>query len=70
MILIGAEHGITAIYGAIIIAGLFTFLIAPFFSRFIRFFPARCYGDHHYDYWDYPSACRCKLDGRRESKGA
>lgn len=32
MILIGAEHGITAIYGAIIIAGLFTFLIAPFFS--------------------------------------
>ena len=27
MILIGAEHGITAIYGAIIIAGLFTFLI-------------------------------------------
>ena len=39
MILIGAEHGITAIYGAIIIAGLFTFLIAPFFSRFIRFFP-------------------------------
>lgn len=39
MILIGSEHGITAIYGAILIAGLFTFLIAPFFSRFIRFFP-------------------------------
>lgn len=39
MILIGAEHGITAIYGAILVAGLFTFFIAPFFSRFIRFFP-------------------------------
>lgn len=39
MILIGTEHGITAIYGAILIAGLFTFFIAPFFSRFIRFFP-------------------------------
>ena len=31
MILIGAEHGITAIYGAILVAGLFTFFIAPFF---------------------------------------
>ena len=39
MILIGAEHGIRAIYGAILVAGLFTFFIAPFFSRFIRFFP-------------------------------
>ncbi|OKY53700.1 nucleobase:cation symporter-2 family protein [Megasphaera cerevisiae] len=39
MILIGTEHGITAIYGAIILAGLFTFFIAPWFSRLIRFFP-------------------------------
>lgn len=39
MVMIGAEHGITAIYGAIIVAGLFTFLIAPFFSKLIRFFP-------------------------------
>lgn len=39
MILIGVEHGITAIYGAIIVAGLITFLIAPYFSRLIRFFP-------------------------------
>lgn len=39
MIIIGRDHGITAIYGAIIIAGLVTFLIAPFFSRLIRFFP-------------------------------
>ncbi len=39
MILIGVEHGITAIYGAIIVAGIITFLIAPYFSRLIRFFP-------------------------------
>lgn len=39
MIMIGAEHGITAIYGAIIVAGLITFLVAPFFSRLIRLFP-------------------------------
>lgn len=32
MILIGTEHGITAIYGAILIAGLFTFFIAPFLA--------------------------------------
>ena len=39
MAMIGAQHGMTAIYGAIIVAGLFTFLIAPFFSRLIRLFP-------------------------------
>lgn len=39
MIIIGLEHGMTAIYGAIIIAGLFTFLIAPYFSKLIRLFP-------------------------------
>ena len=39
MIMIGLEHGMTAIYGAIIIAGLATFLIAPFFSRLICLFP-------------------------------
>ncbi|MFP5347696.1 MAG: 2-oxo-4-hydroxy-4-carboxy-5-ureidoimidazoline decarboxylase, partial [Actinomycetes bacterium] len=27
------------IYGAVIVAGVFTFLIAPYFSRLIRFFP-------------------------------
>ena len=31
MAMIGAQHGMTAIYGAIIIAGIFTFLVAPFF---------------------------------------
>jgi uric acid transporter len=44
MIAIGAAaengtDGLLTIYGAVIVAGLFTFLIAPFFSRFIRFFP-------------------------------
>lgn len=39
MILIGQDHGITTIYGAIIVAGLVTFLIAPLFSRLIRLFP-------------------------------
>ena len=39
MIMIGQEHGITAIYGAIIVAGLFTFLVAPYFSRLIKLFP-------------------------------
>ncbi|MCF0154904.1 MAG: purine permease, partial [Veillonella sp.] len=44
MIMIGKAHGggvdgMLAIYGAILIAGLFTFLVAPFFSRLIRLFP-------------------------------
>ena len=39
MIVIGTQGGMTAIYGAIIVAGLFTFLIAPYFSRLIRLFP-------------------------------
>ena len=39
MIMIGQQHDITTIYGAIIVAGLFTFLVAPFFSRLIRLFP-------------------------------
>lgn len=39
MIIIGTTHGMTAIYGAIIVAGLVTYLAAPYFSRLIRFFP-------------------------------
>ncbi len=44
MIAIGAAagngtDGLLTIYGAVIVAGLFTFLIAPYFSRLIRFFP-------------------------------
>jgi len=39
MILIGQKHGITAIYGSIIAAGIVTFLLSPYFSRLLRFFP-------------------------------
>jgi uric acid transporter len=39
MILIGKAHGPTAIYGAVIVAGLVTLLLAPYFSRLLRFFP-------------------------------
>src|SRR5689334_8073539 len=35
----GHTKGLLVIYGAVIVAGLFTFLIAPFFSKLIRFFP-------------------------------
>jgi uric acid transporter len=35
----GGTQGLVVIYGAVIVAGLFTFLIAPYFSRLIRFFP-------------------------------
>ena len=35
----GSTDGLLVIYGAVIVAGIFTFLIAPFFSRLIRFFP-------------------------------
>ena len=35
----GGTEGLLVIYGAVIVAGLFTFLIAPFFSKLIRYFP-------------------------------
>ena len=35
----GGTEGLVYIYGAVIIAGLFTFFMAPFFGRLIRFFP-------------------------------
>ncbi|QBD78744.1 purine permease [Ktedonosporobacter rubrisoli] len=39
MILIGQAHGLTTIYGSIIVAGLVTLLISPFFGHLVRFFP-------------------------------
>ncbi len=44
MIVIGLDNGggtagLVYIYGAVMVAGVFTFLIAPFFSRIVRFFP-------------------------------
>jgi uric acid transporter len=35
----GGTDGLLVIYGSVIVAGLATFLIAPFFGRLIRFFP-------------------------------
>lgn len=35
----GGVDGLPAIYGSIIVAGLFTFLAAPFFAKLLRFFP-------------------------------
>lgn len=35
----GGTNGLLTIYGAVIVAGLATFLIAPYFGRLIRFFP-------------------------------
>lgn len=39
MILIGKSHGLTGIYGSVIVAGFITFLVSPYFSRLIRLFP-------------------------------
>lgn len=39
MVAIGTEHGITAIYGAVIASGIFMMLCAPIVGRLIRFFP-------------------------------
>ncbi|WP_329483456.1 2-oxo-4-hydroxy-4-carboxy-5-ureidoimidazoline decarboxylase [Kribbella sp. NBC_01484] len=35
----GGTQGLLVIYGAVLVAGLATFFIAPFFSKLIRFFP-------------------------------
>jgi NCS2 family nucleobase:cation symporter-2 len=39
MILIGKQYGIGGISGAVICAGLFTLICAPWISRLVRFFP-------------------------------
>jgi len=39
MIKIGEEHGISAIYGAIIVSGIFVVVISRFFGSLVRFFP-------------------------------
>ena len=46
----GGTEGLLYIYGAVIIAGLFTFFIAPYFAKLIRFFPpvVTGIGDHHH----------------------
>ena len=39
MVIMAKSGGMPLIFGSVIIAGLFTFLLAPFFSKLIRFFP-------------------------------
>lgn len=39
MIIIGQTHGLTGIYGSVIVAGIVTYLMSPYFSRLLRFFP-------------------------------
>ncbi|MFT8322899.1 MAG: nucleobase:cation symporter-2 family protein [Bacillus sp. (in: firmicutes)] len=39
MIAIGSQHGVSAIYGAIIVSGIFVVLISSFFSKLVKFFP-------------------------------
>ena len=39
MISIGTNYGVTAIYGAIIITGIFMIICAPFFSKITKLFP-------------------------------
>ncbi|GAA5124594.1 2-oxo-4-hydroxy-4-carboxy-5-ureidoimidazoline decarboxylase [Haloechinothrix salitolerans] len=35
----GSVPGLLEIYGAVIVAGVFTFVIAPFFAKIVKFFP-------------------------------
>ncbi|TGE34470.1 nucleobase:cation symporter-2 family protein [Desulfosporosinus sp. Sb-LF] len=39
MIMIAKTGGMPTIFGSVIVAGLVTFLLAPFFSKLVRFFP-------------------------------
>lgn len=39
MILIGKQYGISGISGAVIVAGIFTLICAPWISKLVRFFP-------------------------------
>lgn len=40
MIAIGSQHGVTAIYGAVITTGLIMIALSPVFSRIVKYFPA------------------------------
>jgi NCS2 family nucleobase:cation symporter-2 len=39
MVLIGQSGGLPAIYGSVIVAGIVTFLVSPYFSKLLRLFP-------------------------------
>lgn len=38
-IIVGKDGGLPAVFGATIVAGVLTWLVAPYFSRLLRFFP-------------------------------
>ncbi|MGB9096155.1 nucleobase:cation symporter-2 family protein [Erwinia sp.] len=40
MVMIGQQYGMATIFGSAIACGLFTVVVAPFFSRLVRFFPS------------------------------
>jgi NCS2 family nucleobase:cation symporter-2 len=40
MILIWDVYGLQGIYSAVVVAGVLTFLVSPYFRRLLRFFPA------------------------------
>ncbi|EIJ78610.1 uracil-xanthine permease [Bacillus methanolicus PB1] len=39
MIAIGGQYGISAIYGSILVSGIFVFLISQYFGKLVKFFP-------------------------------
>ncbi|WP_077624304.1 nucleobase:cation symporter-2 family protein [Sediminibacillus massiliensis] len=39
MIAIGSQHGVSAIYGSILVSGIFVVIIAKYFSKLVKFFP-------------------------------
>jgi xanthine permease len=39
IIAIGNQHGISAVYGAIIVAGLFVILVSRYFGKIVKYFP-------------------------------
>lgn len=39
MIMMAQHQGMTTIYGSVIVAGLVTFFLAPYFSKLLRYFP-------------------------------
>ena len=65
----GGTDGLLVIYGAVIVAGLFTFLVAPYFSRLIRFFPPVVTGIGHPHHRHRPAARRRRRRrGRRRAR--
>src|SRR5690606_29949229 len=38
-IIVGQEGGLPAVFGATIVVGLLTWIVAPYFSQILRFFP-------------------------------